>query len=223
MSKAGVFFKRYRHFVWALCYVPYIVLYLIAEKVVTENYYVSYLPIDDAIPFCEWFIFAYVLWFPFLAVGAFAALDDKKAFRRQMLFVGISFSMTLIFDMIFPNGQDLRPVLSGELNIAERLCAGIYAADTNTNVLPSMHILGAFAVVGSYLSSEKLRKRKITVILIVSAIVISASTVLVKQHSMLDVIWGSVAGAVMTVIIYVIPGMIDKKRSAKKADTDNIQ
>ncbi|MBO4216399.1 MAG: phosphatase PAP2 family protein [Clostridia bacterium] len=201
--------------VWALCYLPYIILYFIAEKVVTGDYYVSYLPVDDLIPFCEWFIFAYVLWFPFLAVGAFAALSDKKAFRRQMLFVGISFSLTLIFDMIFPNGQDLRPVLSGDLNVAERLCAGIYAADTNTNVLPSMHILGAFAVVGSYLSSEKLRKRKITVLLIILSVVISASTVLVKQHSMLDVIWGAVAGTAMTVLTYVIPGIIDKKRGTR--------
>ena len=209
------FFKRNKHLVWALCYLPYIILYFIAEKVVTGDYYVSYLPVDDLIPFCEWFIFAYVLWFPFLAVGAFAALSDKKAFRRQMLFVGISFSLTLIFDMIFPNGQDLRPVLSGDLNVAERLCAGIYAADTNTNVLPSMHILGAFAVVGSYLSSEKLRKRKITVLLIILSVVISASTVLVKQHSMLDVIWGAVAGTAMTVLTYVIPGIIDKKRGTR--------
>lgn len=213
-SAVAGFFRRYPHVVWVLCYVPFIVLFFTAESVVTDNYYVSYMKIDDAIPFCEWFIFAYVLWYPFLLAGGIAALPDKKAFRRQMLFVGISFSLTLIFDMIFPNGQDLRPTLSGDLNIAERLCAAIYAADTNTNVLPSMHVLGTFAVVGSLLSSDKLRKKRVNVLFIVFAVLICASTVFVKQHSVLDVIWGAAAGALMTVLLFVIPRCADKKKDA---------
>lgn len=216
-GRAAELFGRYGHALWVLCYVPYVVLYMIAEKVVTEGYYVSYMPVDDAIPFCEWFIFLYVLWYPFLLAGAIITFPDRRAFRRQMLFIGISFSLTLIFDMIFPNGQDLRPVLTGDLNAAERLCAAIYAADTNTNVLPSMHVLGTFAVTGSVISSEKLRKKRFIIPLIVSSVLICASTMLVKQHSMLDVLWGAAGGVLLSVIFFVIPGYSDRKRDKKAA------
>ena len=212
LNRAKDFLMRNRHIVWALCYVPFIALFLTAEHTVTDNYWTSYMPIDDAIPFCEWFVFAYVLWYPYLLVGGIAALRDKKAFRRQMLFVGVSFSLTLIFDMIFPNGQDLRPTLTGDLNIAERLCAAIYSADTNTNVIPSMHVLGTFAVTGSFVSSPKLRKKRFIIPFAVMSVLICASTVLVKQHSMLDVLWGIAGGVLMTVIVYVIPSRADRRR-----------
>ena len=219
MWKIGNFFKKNKHILWALCYLPYLTLYIIAERVVTDDYFVSYLPIDDAIPFCEWFVFLYVLWFPFLLFGALIALSDKKAFRRQMLFIGISFSLTLIFDIIFPNGQDLRPTLTGDLNIAERLCSLIYAADTNTNVLPSMHVLGTFAVAGTMLSSDKLCRRYAVPFIILS-VMICASTVFIKQHSVLDVLTGVAFGAVMSIIMFIIPRHFDKKREMKRGKTE---
>ncbi len=45
-----------RHHWYLLIWIAYLVLFYIAEHVVTDHYWVSYLPLDDKIPFCRYFI-----------------------------------------------------------------------------------------------------------------------------------------------------------------------
>ena len=77
----------------------------------------------------------------------FLIFYDGPAFRRYMWFLILGFSFTLIFNVVYPNGQDLRPDLSalGRENLFTTLIGMIYSADTNTNVCPSMHVIGSFA------------------------------------------------------------------------------
>ena len=85
----------------------------------------------------------------------------------------------------------------------------IYAADTNTNVCPSMHVIGSFAAMFAVFDCKRLRKTVVAPILaVLLTILVSASTVLVKQHSIVDVFWGVIASAVVFVIVY---GLLRKK------------
>lgn len=55
--------KKYKHawvFSYILLYVPW---FLYLESQVTENYYVIHSWIDEKIPFVEYFIVPYLLWF----------------------------------------------------------------------------------------------------------------------------------------------------------------
>ena len=54
--------KKYRHCL-LLLYIPvYAVWFILLEKHVTEHYWVSYVPLDDKIPFVPAFVLAYVMW-----------------------------------------------------------------------------------------------------------------------------------------------------------------
>ena len=99
-----------RHHWYLLIWLVYFVLFYIAEHVVTDNYWVSYLPLDDKIPFCRYFIIPYCMWHPLLFVMTLYLMwYDVPAFKRFMIYIGLGFGGSIIFCLLFPNGQDLRP------------------------------------------------------------------------------------------------------------------
>ena len=62
----------------------------------------------------------------------------------------------------------------------------VYAADTNTNVCPSMHVIGCVGLVAACCESPGLRRRHLQWVMIPLGVLICISTVFVKQHSILD-------------------------------------
>ena len=83
------------HLLMYAIYVPiYIGLFFVVEKLVPEtaDYWVSYIFIDDYIPFREEFIIFYYLWYPALvAIGVFLLLKDEEEYKKYM--VGIMLSL----------------------------------------------------------------------------------------------------------------------------------
>ena len=99
-----------RHHWYLLIWIAYLVLFYIAEHVVTDHYWVSYLPLDDKIPFCRYFIIPYCMWHPLLfAMTLYLMWYDVPAFKRFMVYIGLGFGGSILFCLAFPNGQDLRP------------------------------------------------------------------------------------------------------------------
>ena len=201
---------NYRHLWMLSVWVVYLILYLVAEHVIVSDYHVMHIPLDEKIPFCEWMIIPYCLWHPFLVVmSAYLMLWDAESFKRFMAFIGLGFIPVIIFDMIFPNGQDLRPAVFEHTNIATRLVAQIYAADTNTNVFPSMHVIGSAALAAAAIYTPSLRKRHLHWIMIPLGVLISVSTVFVKQHSCLD-LFGAIPYSAL--IWWLVYGVIFKRK-----------
>ena len=181
--------KKWPHVKYVLVLPAYLILFAITEKLVVSDYWVSYLPLDDSIPFCEWFIFPYVSWYLFLIVpGLILLFRDPEGFRRYMALIGIGFSSALIFCLLSPNGQNLRPDPLPRSNFATWLVSRIYAADTNTNVCPSIHVIGSYAVAYTAWKGLPEKWRWLRVPTIAMAVLISVSTVFVKQHSVLDIL-----------------------------------
>ncbi len=100
----------YRH-LWMLSFwILYLILYVVVEHAVTTDYWVSYLPLDDKIPFCEYFIVPYCMWHPLLfLMTVYLAFYDVETFRKYMWFVLAGLVSAIVVCWIFPNGQDLRP------------------------------------------------------------------------------------------------------------------
>lgn len=232
------FLKKYRYALWAL-YVPvYLVAFFVTEKLISFDspYWVSYLPLDDKIPFVDWFIVFYYLWFPSMViVGLKLLLEDGNKFRRYMWFLATGFSLSILAFYLFPSGQNLRPYeLVSEAERAGRtefvdygvigdnvftwLIARIYAADTNTNVFPSIHVVGAFAVQFGLLESEWGKNRIVRWAGWILLIMVNLSTVFVKQHSVLDLLGGVVFSVLLYVVYYVIvKKVMEKKRKERVA------
>lgn len=155
--------------------------------------------IDAYIPFCELFVIPYYFWFAFLVgMGAYGLLYDIRAFRHFMWFVILSYSVTAVIYLLWPNSQGLRPTDFPRDNWMVDIVKGLYNFDTNTNVCPSIHVLGSFAVCIAGVHSRTLRGWGWKVFFIVSTVLISMSTVFLRQHSILDVF----AALALTAVCY---------------------
>lgn len=183
--------ERFAHLPWLLVFPVYLVFYFAVEAIVpTTDYWVSYIPLDDHIPFVEQYVIFYVMWYAMLAVTAlYLTLFNGNGLKKYCTFIGIGFFSVLIFSLFFPNGQDLRPDLAalGRENFFTHILEGIYAADTNTNVIPSMHVIGCCGIIFAFWEARELYPLKwpapLMTFLCINVIL---STTFVKQHSILD-------------------------------------
>ncbi len=180
--------KDISHLLYLIILPIYLALFFLAEHLVTDNYWVSFIPLDNAIPFCEWFIIPYCVWYPFMFfMGLYLLKNDHLGFKKFMSFIGLSFITSVLIFLIFPTGQNLRPEVFQNDNILTKIIASLYKSDTNTNVLPSLHVVGALAVPFAAQNNKNLKKPFILLLLYLVAAAIIISTVFIKQHSVLDV------------------------------------
>lgn len=173
-----------------LYYPVYIALFVLTEKLIRDNYWLSWCPLDDRIPFVRQFVLVYVLWY-FLMVGMTFCLlfSDRRAFIRcaSAVIAGLTASILIFF--ILPSAQLLRPESVPGSSLSAVLLRAIYAADTNTNVMPSMHVVGSLAAMAAARDTETLPGKWKRLVIVLGAL-ICASTVFIKQHSLLDVLGG---------------------------------
>jgi len=208
---------KYRHMLLLLYWPFFGVLFWIMEsqwpiiwEMITGNplvYTPVYCWIDAYIPFCEWFVIPYYFWFVFLVgMGVYGVLFDIRAMRHFMWFIILSYSITAVIYFVWPNMQEFR----GELDTVTRsnwmidIVRRLYSYDTNTNVCPSIHVLGSLAVCFAGLHSETLKGWGWKVFFIVSTVLISISTVFLNQHSILDVFAALGVGAVCYVLVFLV-------------------
>lgn len=179
-------------FLYAFIYFPW---FFILEQVVQDQYYLIECPLDRLIPFCEYFIVPYVFWFIYVA-GSFLWFllheEDVLFYKFAAVMFG-GMTIALIIYTVFPNGIQLRPDLDASRNIFTWITSLIYKADTCTNVFPSLHVYTS-AVIAMFFARSGLasEKRYVKPAAFAMSSLIIISTVFLKQHSVLDVVAGSV-------------------------------
>lgn len=111
------------------------------------QYFVMHCPLDDCIPFWEGAMVPYLFWFLYLGgTVAYTYFREVPAFRRMMTFILLTYGVTVLIYLLFPNCQDLRPAVFPRDNALTRFTAWFYAFDTNTDVCPSLHVVGSRGV-----------------------------------------------------------------------------
>lgn len=202
--------NEYKHLKLLLYWPLYGLLFMFVERFYqVDNYITMYTPIDDMIPFCEWFVIPYLFWFVYLiGMHAYTLLYDIDAFKKMMKFIIITYSVTIIIYLLCPTCQQLRPVTFERDNILTRFMSGFYKFDTNTNVCPSIHVIGSLAVLFTSYHCKGTESIGWKTAFTVVGILICASTVFLKQHSILDVL----AALPICAIAYLIC-FTKKKRS----------
>ncbi len=152
------------------------------------TYHPVHVPLDDVIPFCEYFLIPYLFWFVFLGgMIAYTLFFDVPAFRRMMRFVILTYSVTMLIYLTYPTCQELRPTVFARENGLTRFVRWFYGFDTNTNVCPSIHVIGSIAVVAGAWRSRRFSTPGWKIAFSLVAALISISTVFLKQHSIVDV------------------------------------
>ncbi len=180
---------EFKHLKLLLYWPVFGLLFLFVERLYhVDNYITMYSPLDDLIPFCEWFVIPYLFWFVYLiGMHLYTLFYDIDAFRKMMKFIIITYSVTIIIYLLFPTCQELRPPQFERDNILTRFMEGFYQFDTNTNVCPSIHVIGTLAVLFTALHCKRIRGIGWKLVFIITAVLICASTVFLKQHSIIDV------------------------------------
>ena len=182
--------SRYRH-IFMLAYWPLFgFLFWFAERVLSvPTYNVVYTPLDSLIPFCELFVFPYVLWYFYLiGIHVYTFFYDVPAFKKLMKYIIFTYTTGLVIFFIFPTCQLLRPVVFDRQNILTEFMAWFYTFDTNTNVCPSLHVVGSMAVMHTAWHTRGLDSKKYKTAFAITTFFISISTVFLKQHSVIDII-----------------------------------
>ena len=85
---------------YALIYIPWFCW--LEEKVnINSNFHVIHMALDDYIPFCEFFVIPYYLWFIYMAAGIiFIAFTDGKLCWRLGIFLITGMTPTNLFPSI---------------------------------------------------------------------------------------------------------------------------
>ena len=189
---------------YALWLPVYLLSFVLLEHVPASGYWPTQLPLDDAIPFCEYFVIFYCLWYVLLiGVGLYLLFRDRDAFRRYMQFLAITFFLSELIWILVPNGQDLRPAVMPRDNLFTALISALYRIDTNTNVFPSVHVVGAVGAALAVWDSHSLRHRKMLRWgVVVLAALTCVSTLFVKQHAILDVVSGLMLSLLAALPVY---------------------
>ncbi len=202
---------EFSHLKLLLYWIVYGLFFFIVERVsVNRDWNYMYCSLDDMIPFCEWFVIPYMFWFVYLiGMLLYTLLWDVPSFKRMMWFIICTYSMTIIIYLIYPTAQGLRPETFTRDNIFTRFLAWFYTFDTNTNVNPSIHVIGSMAVLFTAWNTKRFQTRAWRAGFAITAFLICISTVLIKQHSIIDII----SALLLCLVFYPI---VFKSRAAEK-------
>ena len=178
--------------------------------------------LDDHIPFCEWFVIPYFLWFAYVSLAVlWLFFRDKDDYYRACVFLFTGMTVFLVISTLFPNGHHLRPSVMPRNNIFTMLVSYLYSTDTPTNLWPSIHVYNSLGTHFAIVRNRRLSKirwlKTGSLILCVSIIL---STMFIKQHSVFDVVTAFIMAAAMYGITYkydIVTAYRTRMRARKKA------
>ena len=198
------FFRTHKH-IWVASYAfIYMPWFIWLESRANLPYHVIHMPLDDIIPFCEYFIIPYFIWFFYVpAVFVYLFFKSRKEFYQYAVFAFTGMTLFLIISTVYPNGHLLRPMEFERQNIFTACVQFLYQADTSTNIFPSLHVFNSVAAHMAIAHNQELGSNRWvrggSWILMVSIIL---ATVFLKQHTTVDVVGGILLGFVLNQAIY---------------------
>ena len=178
---------KFSHLKLLLGWPVYFLSYFLTEHLIAEERCrVIHCALDDVIPFCEYFVTAYVFWYAFV-VGSllYLLLYHVDSFKKLQTYIIITQVVATVIYIVFPNRQELRPEFFPRENVFSALVGFLYSADTSTNVCPSLHCAYSIAIASVWLKEKNIPKG-FKAAVAVTAFVICLSTAFIKQHSIVD-------------------------------------
>ncbi len=198
----------------------YMAAFCYLEKNIQHDYHIIHTFIDDHIPFCEFFIVPYMLWFPFLAATLVYFIffnKDKQEYYSYIKNLCMGMTVFLAVSYLYPNGHQLRPETFARSNLCVDLVRWLYSTDTSTNILPSIHVFNSLA---AYMAVSRCRSlaghiwvKRGTFVLVLTIIL---STMFLKQHSVVDVVLGAAMAGLGYLFFYQYPARKYTRQVAAK-------
>jgi len=180
------FWKKHKGGIIFILFILQITFFYKLIQIYSQNGIFLNTTLDNKIPFLSTFVIFYLLFFVLLFLPFILNFKDKKKFLAlSATFFFVSIICNLFY--VFFQTTVIRPEIIVS-TIFDKLVLFIYSIDKSLNCFPSMHV--TFSAL-STLCLLKLNKKAGQIILPL-AILIVFSTLLIKQHVILDVIGGLV-------------------------------
>ena len=178
---------EFRHLKLLLGWVGYFALYFLTENLIpAENCTPVHMPLDDVIPFNEWFLLPYVFWYVLIVISlGYFLLYHVDSFKRLQTYIIITQVLAMAVYILYPTRQDLRPEVFPRENFLTDCVSFLYAFDTNTGVCPSLHVAYSLGIVSVW-TKEKTAHPLWRIFVIFAVVMICLSTMFIKQHSAVD-------------------------------------
>ena len=198
------FIRKYKHawvFLYGLIYFPW---FFWLEQRHVSGYHLIYASLDRKIPFCEYFIIPYLLWFAYITFGVmYFFFHQKEDYYKICVFLFTGMTVFLIVSAIYPNGHYLRPLTFERENFCTDLVRWLYQTDTPTNLFPSIHVYNSLGVHIALTHSACFKDKKaVSRTSFVLCVLIILSTMFLKQHSVFDVFTAFGMATIMYYIVY---------------------
>jgi len=181
---------QYRHLLLLLGWVVYFAAYFLTENLIpAEKCNVVWHPLDDVIPFNEWFVIPYVGWYILIVVSlGYFLLYNVENFKGLQTYIIVTQAIAVVWYIVWPSRQDLRPDLDtlGRENVFTWIMSIIYSQDTNTGVCPSLHVAYSLGIASAWLK-EKDAAWYVKTIVVIFVILVCLSVAFTKQHSVVDI------------------------------------
>lgn len=162
-----------------------------------------YSPLDSLIPFVPAFIMLYCTWYFYIAVTCVIFfLKSKTDLRRTVFSMNICMAVGLLVYLIYPNYISIRPAVYGS-DIFSQAVKLLQVGDPPSNVCPSLHVAICISLYTGIADSVYFKNRSgVKFFALILTILISISTLFIKQHSIIDVFFGGVLGIVSYLFVY---------------------
>lgn len=192
--------KNYKLFLTIAFLVIYQSLLYLISKLTPIKATILTSTIDSRIPFISYFIYFYILWYVMLFIVPYLLYkSDKEIFKKYFVSTFISITIAGLIYILFPTSI-VRASINGS-GITNFIVKFIYLIDTPVmNCFPSMHCIISFLFIFSVIGCRNLSNKYKWVISILSCLIV-ISTLLVKQHVVVDVISGFIISSFVYFIV----------------------
>ncbi|KOA19251.1 PAP2 superfamily protein [Clostridium homopropionicum DSM 5847] len=187
-----------------LIYISLVLLFLMENNIIDGKYNI-HSKIDVMIPFIPIFVLPYFSWFLFIAF-TFIIFFTKSREDLLNTFRAINLDMiiAMIIYILFPNYQSLRPTAYAE-DFFSQLVKLLQIGDSSSSVCPSLHVAISISLYLGIKNSVCFKNNSIVKFFtLILTILISISTVFIKQHSIVDVLAGIFLSFIVHIFVYRI-------------------
>lgn len=198
--------SKNKHALLLLYFPLYMAAFQYLEHFVPRRIHVIEFGLDCLIPFNEYFVIPYLLWFPFMGLfGTYFYLKDKEAFIKMMEIGMIGMTVFILVSFLYPNGLTIRPTTFAHDNLCTHLVKKLYATDPARNVFPSIHVYNSMVIAIVARHARSLEDHPLVQAGAESmTFLIVLATMFIKQHSVFDVVSGLLLVAISSQIVYNI-------------------
>jgi len=191
MMRAFIWIRTHRYCLAGLYLFVFLAGFFLLETAAPEPKLYIHCALDDYIPFNEWFVLPYFLWYLWVpAWMLYFMLCDRETYLELCFVMFAGATLCLFIYALWPNGLRLRQEITST-NICARLVGLLRSVDPPCNVCPSIHVSSTTAVHMAVVEAKRFAgNRRIKHLSRAVTLLICVSTLFIRQHSVIDVLFG---------------------------------